>query len=187
MLAIIVSRRSPLNSRERKRPEPLAFHFGSVVEVLKREPAFRLLNRRANRLGHNASERVVHCVPFRLIAGQISHKPTMWLAWCSVVNFRVARQSERQVISAKAISMSVGLFRQGVALLLAHQIFGVPIRPIWIRLSRSLFMFSRLRRRPPQGLGKIVRRRIGRVSGNAPRAARCNLLELPAVAIRIAE
>lgn len=82
---------------------------------------------------------------------------------------------------------STCLLRQFLAGLLAHHVIGVPIWPVGIGFPSPRFMLPVGHRGATRRLGKVVRRGVCRVACNAPRKPLRDLLQQPAVAIRISE
>jgi len=72
--------------------------------------------------------------------------------------------------------------------LLAHQVLGVPVRPVVVGLSDPRLVLTVRGRRTPQRARQIARRReVRRCGVDATGQPRCDLLEQPSVAVRITE
>src|SRR5580658_3293617 len=78
--------------------------------------------------------------------------------------------------------------RQLFAGLLRHHVRGVPLGPVLIALPGALLVLAVGGRRTPERARQIVRRSVGSLAGiDAPRQPRCDLLQQPLVAVRVAE
>ena len=73
------------------------------------------------------------------------------------------------------------------AALLAHHVLRVPVRPVQVPLARPRLVLPVRGLRAPQGLRQVARRRVRRVAGHTPGEPRRDLLQQPAVAVRVAE
>jgi hypothetical protein len=88
--------------------------------------------------------------------------------------------------SAPMVMTSRRLLRQLFTVLLAYHVLGVPVRPVRVTLTGSLFVLPVSGLRTPQRARQITHRReVRRCGVNAPRQPRCDLLEQPPVAVRI--
>src|SRR5687768_195074 len=71
--------------------------------------------------------------------------------------------------------------------LLCHHVGGVPGGPVRVPLAGPRLVLAVRSLGAPQGLRQVIRRGIGRVARHAPREPCGDLLQQPAVAVRVAE
>ena len=69
----------------------------------------------------------------------------------------------------------------------AHHVLGVPVGPVLVRLAGARLVLAVRGRRAPQRLGQVGRGGVRRVAGDAAGQAGRDLLQQPAVAVRVAE
>src|SRR5215217_1788014 len=95
------------------------------------------------------------------------------------------RSTGRRRAAADDGNSGAGLLRQWPAGLLVDDVLGVPVGPVHIVLASPLLVLAVRRRSPMERSREISGRREGCVSVHAAREALGDLLEQPAIAVRI--
>jgi hypothetical protein len=89
--------------------------------------------------------------------------------------------------SGRVQSLPSCSLRQLFASLLAHQVLGVPLRPVLVAVPHTFFVLSVSRFRTAKRARQIVRRGVCSATSHTPGQPRRNLLQQPAVAVRVTE